>query len=356
MTKPKVFVVTQAPPDVTGDNYSRLERSGCELVTGDPAWLMAPGDGGGAISRVAADCDAIMSTSNPKSPITRDIIRSSETLRIVAKYTIGVDDVDVEAASELGVLVTHAPTEANWGGVAEGTVAAMLTILKRVREKDNHMRSGGWRDDKLLGTYAGYRGEDAYSGITIGLVGFGRIGTRVADLMRPWEMRVLACDPYVPESKFGEHGAVPVDLNTVLRESDVVSLHVVLNRETWHLIGANEIAMMKPSAVLINTSRGSVVHEEALVKALQEGAIEAAVLDVFEEEPLPDTNILRSLGDRVLLSPHMVSANVGTGLRPGVVWATDSVLSALKGEVPDHVFNPGTIPQWRERFENTALI
>ena len=172
--------MTQAPPDITGDSYGRLERSGCELVTGDPAWLLAPGDLGGAISRVAADCDAIMSTSNPKSTITKDIIRSSETLRIVAKYTIGVDDVDVEAATELGVLVTHAPTEANWGGVGEGTVAAMLTILKRVREKDKHMKSGGWRDDKLLGTYAGTREEDGYSGITIGLVGLGRIGSRVA--------------------------------------------------------------------------------------------------------------------------------------------------------------------------------
>ncbi|MEE2612103.1 MAG: NAD(P)-dependent oxidoreductase, partial [Pseudomonadota bacterium] len=128
-------------------------------------------------------------------------------------------------------------------------------------------------------------------------------------------------------------------------QSNQVPMHVVLTKETGHMIGADQLAMMKPSAVLINTSRGPVVDEHALVEAIDSGRIAAAGLDVFEEEPLPSGSKLRELGDKVLLSPHMVSSNSGTGgLRPGVEWATRSVLSALRGEVPDNVYNKEVIP------------
>ena len=118
-------------------------------------------------------------------------MESSPDLRIVAKYTIGVDDVDVEAATEMGILVCHGPTESNWGGVAEGTITAMLTMLKKVRERDRHLKDGsGWRDQKLQGTYLGSR-PDGYAGITLGLIGLGRIGSRIATLMS----RTLATPP-----------------------------------------------------------------------------------------------------------------------------------------------------------------
>src|SRR5262249_59866220 len=113
----------------------------------------------------------------------------------------------------------------------------------------------GWRNQKRQGTYLGSR-PDGYAGITLGLIGLGRIGSRIATLMRPWQMRILATDPYVPESKFAEHGVTRVDLPTLLRESDVVSLHVVLTRETRHMVGAAQLAQMKRHAILINTSRG----------------------------------------------------------------------------------------------------
>jgi phosphoglycerate dehydrogenase-like enzyme len=279
----------------------------------------------------------------------------SDRLRIIAKYTIGTDDVDVEAATELGILVTHGPTESNWGGVAEGVLAAMLALLKKVRERDRHLKeSQGWRDQRLQGTYLGAR-ADGYPGITLGLIGLGRIGSRVATLMRPWNARILATDPYVPDARFTEHGVKRVDLDTLLRESDVVSLHVVLTRETRHLIGPRQLALMKPTAVLINTSRGPCVQEPALVEALLRGQIAGAALDVFEEEPLALDSALRNLGDKVLLSPHMVSANVGSGLGPGIRWATDSVLSALRGEVPDNVYNTEVIPRWQSRFGGTSV-
>jgi D-3-phosphoglycerate dehydrogenase len=123
-------------------------------------------------------------TSIRSSPISRHILETSDRLRIVAKYTIGVDDMDVEAATDLGILVTHSPTESNWGAVADGSMAMMLCLLKKLRERDAHMKSGGnWREGRLEGSYVGARAEDGYPGIVIGLVGLGRIGSRVASLL-----------------------------------------------------------------------------------------------------------------------------------------------------------------------------
>jgi len=351
----KAKVLVFAPADQTGATHRKLEAAGCELVLGKASWDTPQGDSEPEMIAMARHCDALVGTSIRNTPISRRVMESSRNLRIVAKYTIGTDDVDVEAATELGILVTHGPTESNWGGVAEGTIAAMLTMLKKSRERDQHMKkAGGWRLQELQGTYLGAR-ADGYRGITLGLIGLGRIGSRIATLMRPWNMRILATDPYVPESTFTDHGVERVDLDTLLRESDVVSLHVVLTRETRHMIGPTQLALMKPTAILINTSRGPCVQEPALVEALFRNQIAGAALDVFEEEPLTADSQLRNLGDKVLLSPHMVSSNVGSGLRPGIAWATESVLHALRGDVPDNVYNRDVIPRWQSRFGGTSV-
>jgi phosphoglycerate dehydrogenase-like enzyme len=353
MSSPTVFIF--APVEEARDSHQQLEAEGCELRLGKASWDTPQGNREPELVRMAQGAHALMGTSIRNVPISRRIMESSPELRIVAKYTIGVDDVDVEAATDMGILVCHGPTESNWGGVAEGTITAMLTMLKKVRERDRHLKDGGnWRDQKLQGTYLGSR-PDGYAGITLGLIGLGRIGTRIATLLRPWRMRILATDPYVPESTFSEHGVTRVDLPTLLRESDVVSLHVVLTRETRHMIGAAQLGMMKRHAVLINTARGPCVQEPALIEALLKGEIGGAALDVFEEEPLALDSQLRNLGDRVLLSPHMVSSNVGSGLGPGIQWATQSVLRALRGEVPDNVYNKEVIPRWERRFGGTSV-
>jgi len=349
----KVFIF--APADTAGETHKRLEAQGCELILGKASWDTPQGNSEDEMVRMAERCDALMGTSIRNAPISRKIMESSDRLRIVAKYTIGVDDVDVDAATDLGILVCHGPTESNWGGVAEGTIAAMLTMLKKLRERDRHLKDGGeWRDPQLQGTYLGSRG-DGYAGVTLGIIGLGRIGSRIATLLRPWKMRILATDPYVPDTKFTEHGVTRVDLPTLLRESDIVSLHVVLTRETRGMIGARELALMKPTALLINTSRGPCVQEAALVEALLRGQIAGAALDVFEQEPLSLDSPLRNLGDKVLLSPHMVSFNAGSGLGPGIQWATESVLRALRGEVPDNVYNKEVIPRWERRFAGTSV-
>ena len=270
MASSTVFIF--APSDPTGESHRRLEEAGAELLLGSAGWMTPKGNNEDEIVGMAEEADALVGTSIRSSPITRRVMEASPRLRIVAKYTIGVDDVDVDAATDLGILVTHGPTESNWGGVAEGTIAMILALLKQVRERDEFVKKGGWRAEDLQGTYLGAR-QDGYPGITIGLVGLGRIGSRVTDLLRPWRVRVIAHDPYVPRDRFPLTGAEPVDYETLLRESDVVSFHVVLTRETRGMLGAAQLALMKRSAMLINTSRGGVVQEAALAEALEKGTV-----------------------------------------------------------------------------------
>src|SRR5260370_27257496 len=184
MAAAQVFIF--APADRDGDTHRQLERANCELVLGKASWEPPVGDNEAEIAALAQFADALIGTSIRSSPISRRVMESSERLRIVAKYTIGVDDIDVEAATELGILVTHSPTESNWGAVAEGTVAMMLCLLKKLRERDAHLKGGGsWRDERLEGVYVGRRDEDAYPGIVVGLVGLGRVGRREARLRPP---------------------------------------------------------------------------------------------------------------------------------------------------------------------------
>src|SRR5579883_3308591 len=179
----KVFIF--APADPNGETHRKLEQNGCEVSLGKASWHTPQGNTEGEIATAARDADAMCGTSIRSTPITRAIMQGADKLRIVAKYTIGCDDVDVDAATELGILVTHSPTESNWGGVAEGTIAMMLALLKRLRERDEYVKRGAWRAEDLQGTYLGAR-QDGYPGITVGLVGLGRIGSRVANLLQPW--------------------------------------------------------------------------------------------------------------------------------------------------------------------------
>jgi len=356
VAKPKVFVF--APADPTGVAHKMLEDAGCELILGRANWDTPQGNDEAEMAKLADGCDALMGTSIRSTPITQKIMQASKNLRIVAKFTIGVDDVDVDAATEMGILVTHGPTESNWGGVAEGAISNMLTLLKKSRERDRYLKTTtGWRDMKLQGTFVGYREEDGYPGITLGIIGLGRIGSRIAKLMRPWGMKMIGYDPYVPDAKFQQFGVERIkDLPTLLKQADVVTLHVVLTKETRHMINAETLAMMKPSAILINTSRGFCVDEKALADALLNNKIAGAALDVFETEPIAADSPFRKMDDRVLISPHMVSSNYGSGLKTGLLWGTQSVIAALKGEVSQYVYNTEVIDQWKARFGGKSLL
>jgi D-3-phosphoglycerate dehydrogenase / 2-oxoglutarate reductase len=353
---PKVFVFS--PIDAAAASYDDLRERGCEIAVAPRPWVSPMAPTPDELVAGARDSDVLLGSMIYNTTISRDVMQSSDRLRLIAKYSIGCEDVDMEAATELGILVSYGPTESNWGGVAEGTLTNMLVLLKKIRERDRYLKTdGAWRDPSLVGTYVGAR-ADGYRGITIGIVGLGRVGTRLADLLRPWRARVIACDPYVSDMHFAEHGVQRVDLPTLLRESDVVTLHCFLNRETRHMIGAPQFQMMKKSAYLLNASRGPVVDEAALVEALQQKQIAGAALDVFEREPLPLDSPLRGFGDNVLLSPHMITNNIGSGIGPAIGLATNAVLSALRGETPDEsiIFNREAIPRWRERFGGKVAL
>jgi len=348
MANPKIFVF--APADQPEESHARLEKFGCELTIGEAGWHTPQGDNEEAMIGHAKDAVALMGTSIRSSPITRRIMEANPELRIVAKCTVGTDDIDVDAATELGILVTHAPTESNCYGVAEGTIAMILARMKKTAQRDAKVKAGGWRDQALMGRYLGRRETDGYPGLTLGIIGLGRIGSRVCELMAPWRMRIIACDPYVPDEKFIRFGAEKVDLDTLLAESDIVSMHCVSTRETRNLMNAERFAKMKPDAVFINTSRGANVDEAALADALANDVIGGAAIDAFADEPLAKDSPMRALGDKVTLSAHMVSSNQSSGLGPGYKWATQAVLKALSGEVPNNVFNPEVIDRWLERF------
>lgn len=353
MPKPKilVFAPLAGSESVTND----LAERGYDLVIGNPRWQNLHQANAREIAAAAVGADALMGTSIRATPITREVLAASPNLRVVAKYSVGVDDVDVEAATELGIMVCHAPTEDNCFAVAENTLALMLSLLKKIQRRDADVRAGHWRKPQHSGTFLGARTSDNYPGITIGLVGLGRIGTRVAQLLAPWRVRIIAYDPYVQPMAFLLAGVEPVDYETLLRQADVVSYHVTLSRETRHMLADKQLDMMKPGCVVLNTARGGVIDETALARALRDGRIAGAALDAFEQEPLPMDSPLRVAGDHLLLSPHS-TAMTGIGeLRSGAEWATRSVHTALTGNIPDNVYNRDVIAAWRKRFGGVDL-
>lgn len=356
MAKPKIFVFAPEKPGEFASYEQHLTSLGCDITQGAASWRDPRGNSEDEIATIGRGSAAMMGTSIRSSRITRKIMEACPDLRIISKYTIGFDDVDVDAATDLGIIVTHGPTEANWGGVAEGTIGIMLTLLKKIRERDEAMKAGKWRMEDQLGTFIGGRLQDGYEGLTIGIVGLGRIGRRLAELLKPWRVRIQAYDPYCEMARFTLSGVVRTDLETLLRTSDVISLHCSLNDSSRKLMNAQRLAMMKKSAILINCSRGGVVDQAALIDALNRDQIAGAGLDVFEKEPLEADSPLRKMGHKVLLSAHVVTGNKNDGVKPGALWAADAVERALKGELPDNIVNDDVLPRWKQRFINKSLL
>jgi D-3-phosphoglycerate dehydrogenase / 2-oxoglutarate reductase len=346
LVRPRVLIYR--PVDEGGASHRLIADAGCDLVVAEPNAARSQ------LALLARGVHALLGATF-RGVIDHEFLALSPELRIVSKYTIGVDDVDLDAATALGVLVTHCPTEANWGGVAEGAIALMLTLLKRIRERDRAVRDGGWREPPFYGTHLGRR-SDGYRGIAVGIVGLGRAGSRVAELLAPWRVRVLAADPYVEAEKFARLGVERMELDALLREADVVTLHCNLTPETRGLIERRRLALMRPTAILINTARGRVVDLHALCDALAAGALAGAALDVLPDEPPARGSRILGFGDRVLLSPHMIAANQGGTLGPAIPWATEATLAALRGDLPDNVYNTQAVARWLTRFGGKSLF
>ena len=263
--------------------------------------------------------------------IDGEVMDASPHLKIIANYAVGYDNIDVEEATRRGIIVTNTPgvlTET----VADLTWALIMAIARRIVEGDKLMRQGkfkGWAPKLLLGS-------DIY-GKTLGIIGAGRIGTAVAKRAAGFNMKILYYDMEKKEEIEKECNAKFVDLETLLKEADFVSLHIPLTPETFHIIGEKELKMMKKTAYLINTARGKCVDEKALVKALKEGWIRGAALDVFENEPEISPELKEM--DNVVLTPHIGSASYETRSRMAIIVA-ENVIAALNGKIPPNCINP----------------
>jgi len=271
---------------------------------------------------------AVVAGSERYDAAVLDLVPS---LRLIARCGVGYDAIDVGAASARGVAVTIT-ADANADGVADLALALMLACLRRLVTADRSVRGGGWRPDVLAGDLAG---------ATVGVVGLGRVGRKVVERLGGFGCRLLAHEPYPDQEFCRAHGVSVVSLEELLSASDVVTLHAPLTEKTRALIGAPELAAMKPSAVLVNTSRGGLVDEEALLASLREGRLAGAGLDVFAAEPLPPAHPLLAL-DNVVLSPHAASFSRRTVERM-LAAATASLLDAAAGRIPAGCLNPDAV-------------
>ena len=276
------------------------------------------------LSRIA-DADIVYSIRST-SVFTRNVIKNCPRVKLIAIYGVGYDNVDVPAASKLGITVTNTPGFSAIA-VAEMSLSLMLAIAHRVVENDRNIRAGGWAREYSSQLY----------GKTLGVIGTGNVGQRMVQLGKAIGMKVIAWTLHPSPERAAEYGVEFVALKELMRQSDVVSIHVLGVPQTDKLIGNHELALMKPTAILVNTARGSVVDEPALVKALQNGTIAGAGLDVFATEPLPLDHALRST-EKVVLSPH-AGAMVPEATLAGLAMAVDNVANFLQG-CPTNVVKP----------------
>ena len=318
-----------------------LRAAGCELVLGklqdDFRTFRYERK---ELVNLTGDCPIVYPSG--RDVITGEILDSCPDLQAVVKSSIGIETVDVDAATDLGILCCNSPTVENYMGVAEATMGLIVALFKRLKLNEAYLRNNGWKELENRGTLM--------LGKTVGIIGVGRIGQNVAKRLGAWGMKVIGYDPYVKPETVASLGVRMVSLEELLQQSDLVTLHVVLTRETRGMLGMREFKMMKPTAFIVNTSRGQAIKEAELVQALNEKIITAAALDVFEQEPLPMDNPLRQVDPlRLILTPHNIGANPGSA-EAGQKMAAESMLAILDGKIPDTVVNPLAIPRWKERF------
>lgn len=318
---PRIFVTRPLP----GDAMARL-REECDLRSNDEERVLSRDE---ILQGVEGRQGLVCLVTDA---IDGEVMDRSAELRVIANMAVGYDNIDVRAATERGILVTNTP-----GVLTETTAdlawALILAIARRVSEGDRLVRSGewrGWGPSQLLGT-------DVH-GATLGIVGLGAIGRAAARRGRAFDMEVLYWNrTCLSEAEEAELGLSYRSLENLLDESDFVSIHVAYNRETHHLIGAKELAKLGEGSYLINTARGPVVDEAALIEALQEKRIAGAGLDVYEQEPIVPVELCEL--DNTVLLPHLGSASLATRAKMATM-AVENALAACRGERPPNLVNP----------------
>lgn len=312
---PRVLIGPEVFYQVAGPHVSLLKQAGFDVV-------YPPRKEGlrGEAETVAAlaNCEAIIAGGEYFTPRVLD---SLHKLRVIARAGVGYDRVDLPAATRQGVAVAITPT-ANHEAVAEHAMALLLDVARWITRQDKALRQGEWSNVPM----------QPLRGRTLGIVGLGRIGRSMAVRALAFRMRVVACEQWPDEEFVARHGIELVDLPTLLEQSDYISLHAPLNDDTRHLIDSSTLARMKQGAYLINTARGGLVDEKALVMALESGWLGGAGLDVFEHEPLdPRSPLLKY--DNVVLAPHRAGGDVQSNIEMALE-AAQAIIDLYQGKWP----------------------
>jgi len=322
--KPKIFITRKLPGEAISKIAEYYEVEVWKDYQPPPRRVL---------SEKIKTIDALGSLLTDK--IDKALLDEAPNIRIIAQYAVGYDNIDVEECTKRGIYVTNTPgvlTEA----VADLTWALILAVARRIVEADRFVRSGAWEETRTGWHPTMMLGVDVH-GKVLGVVGLGRIGSAVARRAKCFNMKILYYDVERKLELEKELGAEYVDLDYLLSNSDFVTLHVPLTKATHHLIGERELKIMKPTAYLINTSRGAVVDERALIKALEKGWIAGAALDVFEVEPTPKDNPLLKFYN-VIVAPHIGSASRETRERMAMMVA-ENLIAFAKGEIPPNLVN-----------------
>jgi len=288
-----------------------------DLVEADPKQLL----------EIIPNYDALIVRSRTK--VSADVIAKGAKLKVIGRAGIGVDNIDVKAATGRRVPVVNAPTGSTIS-VAELAIGHMLSLARQIPEADRSLKEGKWEKRR-------FEGRELH-GKVLGLVGSGRIGADVAKRAQAFGMEVVAFDPYLPPQAAKERGIRLVDsLAALLMQADFLSIHAALTPETKGMIGAKELALLKRTACVVNCARGEIIQEAALAEALKAGTIAGAALDVFEREPPTGSPILSA--PNTVLTPHLGASTHEAQARAGGIIA-DQVLKVLRGEKPDFAVNP----------------
>ena len=315
------FHVYMTDSDFTDHSVERavFERAGMTfeiLQTRSPDELVAR----------ARDADALLVQY---AQITPAIVNALPRLKVIGRYGVGFDTIDVAAASARGVYVCNCPDYCT-EEVADHTLALLMAVTRQLFPLREHFGDGRWSIEPA-------RAIQRLRGRVLGIIGVGRIGGAVARRTAPLGLRLLGHDPYIVDERFAELGVEPTSLADLLKQADYVTLHTLLSAETRYLMNRERLALMKPGAVLINTSRGGVVDTDALVAALRSGRLRAAALDVLEQEPPAADHPLRSMSN-VILTPHVAfysDASFPTLKRA----VSEDVVRVLRGEAPKNAVN-----------------
>ena len=312
------------------------EREVLVAGLGDGVEVVEAPDGSEAtLAGLAADCDGIMTCF---AQVTPAVVRAAERCRVISRYGVGVDNIAVDVATELGIPVTYVPDYCV-DEVSDHVMALLLTWNRQVGFYDGVAKAGRWEGTPSPHPLTRLRGQ------TIGIVGFGRIGRAVADKARAFGLDVAVHDPYLPADAALPDGVSAATLDDLLAASDYVTVHTPLNDETRGLMGAAEFELMKPSAYIINCARGPIIDEPALIDALRDGQIAGAGLDVMESSAPPADHPLFAM-DNVIVTPHVAFLSQQSVLELEVRTAQATV-DVLQGRMPEFLVNPAVLPHSR---------